>query len=228
MFKKLLQKLTVRNTLYYPGCLTKYSHPEIQANYEKILKKIGVDYIMLKELELCCGSPATKAGYKKDFNKIMKKNKELFQQYGIARIVTNCPACYHIFKYDYGMDAEHMTTVILKNIKKFEVGKFDEKISFHDPCHLGRYSDIYEPPREVLRYLGFEVVELRNHHEESLCCGGGGGLKSNHPDSANKIARLRLSQVKTKRVITPCPMCYANLKDNAKGVKVLEFSEVLV
>lgn len=227
MFKKLLQKLTVRNTLYYPGCLTKYSETNIQQNYEKILKKIGVDYIMLKELELCCGSPVMQAGYKKDFNKVKKKNLELFEKYGVARIVTNCPACYHVFKCDYGMHTEHMTTLILKNIKKFD-RKPEEKISYHDPCHLGRYSDIYEPPREALRAIGIEVVELRYNNEQSLCCGGGGGLKTNNPKTANKIAKLRISEIKTKKIITPCPMCYAHLKDNARGIKVLEFSEVFV
>lgn len=228
MFKKLLKKLTVRNTLYYPGCLTKYSLPKIKDNYEKILKKIGVDYIMLKELELCCGSPAIRGGYSKDFKDIKKKNLELFDRYGVAKIITNCPACYHIFKEEYGLDVEHASTLVLKNIDGFDKIKEKEQISYHDPCHLGRYSNIYEEPREVLRKLGYEVVELRNHHEESLCCGGGGGLKSNNPKVANKIAELRLSQVKTKKIVTPCPMCYAHLKENAKGIKVLEFSEVLV
>lgn len=228
MFKKLLQKLTVRNTLYYPGCLTKYSLPQIRENYEKILKKIGVDYIMLKELELCCGSPAIRGGYNNDFNNIKKKNLELFDRYGVAKIVTNCPACYHVFKEEYGLEVEHITSLVAKKIDRFDKGKFNERISYHDPCHLGRYSGIYEEPRQVLRALGFEVVELRNHNEQSLCCGGGGGLKSNNPDVANKIAKLRLKQVKTSKIITPCPMCYVHLKENAKGIEVLEFSEVLV
>lgn len=229
MFKKLIQKLTVRNTLYYPGCLTKYTQPEIQENYEKILKKVGVDYIMLKELELCCGSPAIRAGYKKDFKDIKKKNLKLFEEYGIARIITNCPACYHTFKYEYGFEAEHFSTLVLKNIKKFNDKQFDEEISYHDPCHLGRSSNLYEEPREALRKMGFKIVELRGHHENSLCCGGGGGLKSNFPKISNDVAKVRLTDIKTKRLITPCPMCYAQLKENApKGLKVIEFSEVFV
>jgi heterodisulfide reductase subunit D len=233
MFKKLLDKILgmVSNTLYYPGCLTKYSEPFIQENYEKLLKKLEIDYILLKEQELCCGSPALRAGYKQDFNDIKKKNLELFRQYGVARIITNCPACYHMLKTEYGLNVEHITQTVMKNLSRFDKDRFKgERITYHDPCHLGRYSDIYDEPRKILEYLGFEVVELRDNREKSLCCGGGGGLRGYNLEVARKIAKLRLKGVKTKKIITPCPMCYSHLKESAKdtGIEVLEFSEVLV
>ena len=233
MFGKLMEKIIgmVRNTLYYPGCLTKYSEPFIQENYEKILKKLEIDFIMLKEQELCCGSPAMRAGYKSDFQDIKKKNLALFKQYGIDRIITNCPACYHMLKVEYGLNAEHITQTVLKNIERFDKDKFKgEKITYHDPCHLGRYSDIYEEPRKILQHLGFEVVELKDNREQSMCCGGGGGLRGHDLAVARKIAKLRLKDVTTKKLITPCPMCYSHLKESAKGtdIEVMEFSEVLV
>jgi heterodisulfide reductase subunit D len=231
MFKRIMDKLLgmVKNTLYYPGCLTKYALPEILANYEKVLKKMDVDFIMLQEQEFCCGSPVIRAGYRKEFRQLKKDNLELFKQYGVSRIITSCPACYHMLKTEYGVEVEHMTQTVWKNIGKFDKDKFKgEKITYHDPCHLGRYSDIYEEPRKILEYLGFEVVELKDNHEKSLCCGGGGGIRSYDPDISKRIARLRLNQVKTKKMITPCPMCYSHLKENAKDIEVLEFSEVLV
>lgn len=233
MLHKIMDKLLgmVRNTLYYPGCLTKYALPEVLANYEKVLKKMDLDYIMLKEQEFCCGSPVIRAGYKKEFKQLKKDNIELFKQYGVAKIVTNCPACYNMLKAEYGLDVEHITQTVMRNLKRFDKDKFKgEKITYHDPCHLGRYSDIYEEPRKILEYLGFEVVEMRDNHENSLCCGGGGGIRGYSPEVSKKIAKLRLSQVKTKKVISPCPMCYSQLKENAKGtdIEVLEFSEVLI
>jgi heterodisulfide reductase subunit D len=231
MFKKIMDKLLgmVRNTLYYPGCLTKYALPEILANYEKVLKKMDIDFIMLKEQEFCCGSPVIRAGYRKEFKQLKKENIELFKQYGVSRIITSCPACYHMLKTEYGFEVEHMTQTVWKNINRFDKDKFKgEKITYHDPCHLGRYSDIYEEPRKILEYLGFEVVELKDNHEKSMCCGGGGGIRSYDIEAAKKIAKLRLGQLKTKKIITPCPMCYSQLKENAKDIEVLEFSEVLV
>jgi Fe-S oxidoreductase len=231
MLKGLMDKILgmVRNTMYYPGCLTKYALPEILANYEKILKKMEIDYIMLKEQELCCGSPILRAGYKAEFKRLQKENLELFKQYGVSKIITSCPACYHMLKEEYGLEVEHIAKTVLKNIGKFDKDKFKgEKITYHDPCHLGRYSGIYDEPRKVLEYLGFEVVELKDNHEKSMCCGGGGGLRSYKSDVAKRVAKLRLMQVGTKRIITPCPMCYAHLKENAKDIDVLEFSEVLI
>jgi Fe-S oxidoreductase len=233
MFKELLNRILgmVSNTLYYPGCLTKYSEPHLEENYEKILKKMDIDFIMLREQELCCGSPAIRAGYRYDFNDIKNKNLNLFKQYGVSRIITNCPACYHMLKTEYGLKVEHITQTVLKNITRFDKGKFSgEKITYHDPCHLGRYSDIYDEPRKILEYLGYEVVELKDNKEKSMCCGGGGGLRGHDLSTAKKIAKARLKDVKTKRIITPCPMCYAHLKEAAKDteVEVIEFSEVLI
>jgi Fe-S oxidoreductase len=233
MFNKIIDKLLgmVKNTLYYPGCLTKYALPEIYANYEKILRKMDIDYIMLKEQELCCGSPVLRAGYRSEFRRVKKENLELFRQYGVAKIITSCPACYNMLKEEYGVDVEHITQTVWKNISKFDKDKFKgEKITYHDPCHLGRYSGIYNEPRDILKYLGFEVVEMKDNHERSLCCGGGGGLRSYDLEASKRIAKLRLSQVKTKKLITSCPMCYSQLKENAKDrdIEVLELSEVLV
>ena len=228
MFKKLLDKLTGGNTLYYPGCLTHFVLPEIEENYQNILRGVGVDVIFLPEFN-CCGSPVVNAGYLSDFKDLKGMNKDFFSKYGVTKIITNCPACYKVLK-DYeaeNMEVEHIIRVIDGNLDKIDV-KHTGEITYHDPCHLGRQGGIYDEPRNILDSIGFDVVELRFCRDESMCCGGGAGLKTNYPEISDKIAKMILASVETDRLVTPCPLCYKHLKDNSKGVEVLEFSEVLV
>jgi len=236
IFKKLLGG----NILYYPGCLTKFVAKDLEENYKKILTRIGIDFIQLKNLELCCGSPVLNAGYKKDFENLMNKNLEVFKEHSINKIITSCPACFKTFSQTYrelkgwDIEVEHTTVTIWKSIEKGKLKinrKFNEKITYHDPCHLGRHSKIYDEPRNILKALGFEIVEMRNSRENALCCGAGAGLKTNQPDLANKIAVRRLQQAEDKNIkkmITCCALCYAHLKENSKGViEVFELSQVL-
>ncbi len=226
MFEKILGKLNFGNTLYYPGCLTHHALPDIERNYEKILRILGVDFIFLPEFN-CCGSPVTHAGYRKDFENLKGKNMEFFKKYSINKIITNCPACYKILS-GYGINVEHITQTVWKRIEKIEASHTG-KITYHDPCHLGRQSNIYDEPRNILKAIGFEVVELQSSMENSMCCGGGGGLKTNYPELSDGIASDVLKRVKTEKLVTPCPMCYAHFKENApEGLKVMELSEVLV
>ena len=226
MFKKILEKLSGGNTLYFPGCLTHYVLPNIEENYKNILRKLNIDFIFLPDFN-CCGSPVTHAGYKNDFEDLKKKNIEFFKKFGIKRIITNCPACFKILKENYPeLKIEHIIQVLVKNLNKLKKSKEGE-ITYHDPCHLGRHSNIFDEPREILKHIGFKVVELSNNKEKSLCCGAGGGLKTNNPDLSNKIGKSVIDKCKTKYFVTPCPMCYKHFKDNSKNVKVLEFSEVI-
>lgn len=214
------------NTLYYPGCVTKFLAPDLYNNYVALLKKCGVNFIVIPEFK-CCGSPAKRAGYADDFAALSQKNRELFKKYNVTRIITNCPGCCDTLRAA-GFEAEHISMVLLKNIKKLKI-KNTGKISYHDPCHLGRYLGIFDEPRKILALTGFEVVEFENFREKSFCCGAGGGLKTNNPVLSSKIARERLSQAKTDRIVTPCPMCYLQLKEHAgEDKEVYELSQVLI
>lgn len=228
MFKKFLGGLTNRNVLYYPGCLSKFAQVDIANNYLKILRFLGMNVITLKDFELCCGLPALNAGYKEDFNNLKEKNLKLFKEHGVGKIITNCPACYYVFSKEYKMDTEHITQLLVKYVNQFRKWYDNEKVTYHDPCYLGRGSGIYDEPRKILKEIGFEVIEFDRNRNHSFCCGGGGGLKTNSPTIANEIAKERLRQCKTKKIITTCPMCYAHLKENAQGIEVLELSEVLI
>ncbi len=236
-FTKLLDKIIPKNILYYPGCLTKVKLPEVQKNYEDILHAIGIDFIMLKDFEYCCGSPVLRAGMRKDFEEIKEKNIQVFKERGVGLIITNCPACYNVFKYeykieDYGIKIEHITQTLKRNEAKLKKKlKNDKKLDifYHDPCHLGRLSNIYEEPRDILKDCGVNVCELSHNHKNSMCCGGGGGLTNNNPELAKTIAKNTLSELDDGSCLTsPCPMCYYQFKHNSKDtIEVKEYSEIL-
>lgn len=233
---KIISKLLRTNVLYYPGCLTKFVLPDIQKKYEKILSNINISFIKLKDVEACCGSPVLNSGYFKDFEKIANENYNTFVRHGIKKIITNCPACFHIFKNEYpetvknwDIKVEHITQTINKNISKIKPGK-PEYVTYHDPCHLGRKSKVYNEPRGIIKKSGKKIIEMKLNKGNSFCCGGGGGVKSNFNELSNSIAKERIKQAEEKEVntiITSCPMCYLNLKENSNKIKVKEMSEVI-
>ena len=225
MLKRLLERLAGSNTLYYPGCVTHYALPEVERRYEELLRRAGMDFIMLPGETLCCGSPVKRAGYSADFEDLKAKNLEIFARFSVHKIITNCPGCYHTLKHDYGLETYHVTQVLVQ--RKTREQEEGLPVTYHDPCHLGRWSGIYDEPRELLASAGWEVTELPENREYSLCCGAGGGVKANFPDLANAVARQRLSYVKNGRLCTACPLCYAHFKENADGIEVLELSEAL-
>lgn len=232
-----LDKIFGGNILYYPGCLTKFVAKDLGKKYKKILQKLGIDFIELSELELCCGSPALKAGYVKDFRNLAKKNLEIFKEHAVKKIITNCPACFMIFKKEYkktlgddwNIEVEHITQTINSKFNPKTLNSKKGKVTFHDPCHLGRQMGVYEEPREIIKKLGYEIEEMELNRKESFCCGGGGGVKSNEPELANRIAKDRIEQAKktgTKILVTCCPLCYLNLKENARDIEVRELSQL--
>lgn len=229
MFKRWLEKLAGSNTLYYPGCVTRYALPEVGKRYEELLRRAGVDLIILPGETLCCGSPVKRAGYTADFAELKRKNLDTFARFSVRKIITNCPGCYHTFKHDYGLEAYHVAQVLAQRQWKGKRTRITngDALTYHDPCHLGRWSGVYDEPRQLLAQTGWVVAELPDNQEHSLCCGAGGGLKSNFPELADAIAQNRLAQVENGRLCTACPLCYAHFKANANGVEVIELGEAL-
>ena len=235
----LLDKLAGSNTLYYPGCMTKFVLRDLGKRYEELLRKAGTDFIKLKDLEVCCGSPALNGGYAEDFKILAENNLKVFREHGVKRIITSCPACLRVFTQEYpkilkdwDIDVEHATQALLRAVKegRLKPGKKALTVTYHDPCHLGRYCKIYQEPRELLKSMGITVKEMELSKEQAFCCGGGGGVKANFPELANSIAGERMEQAKktgARTLVTCCPMCCSHLKDNAKGMDVKEISELL-
>lgn len=236
----LINKIFKGNTLYYPGCATKFAAPFLIEKYEKILKGIGIDYIKLNDLELCCGSPALNAGYGKDFYDLAKKNLQIFKDHSVKKIITNCPACFKVFKNDYkeilgdewNIEVQHIVVTLIEQLKNKKINLKNQNITvtYHDPCHLGKQSKIFDEPREVLAKAGVKIKEMKFSKDKSFCCGGGGGVKSNNKEAANKIAAERLAMANETGMnilITPCPMCYLNLKENSQQMEIKEFAEMI-
>lgn len=226
MLKRWLEKLSGANLLYYPGCVTRFALPDVQARYEDLLQRAGVDFIVLPGEALCCGSPVKRAGYVSDFEELKTRNMAVLKRFSVREIVTNCPGCYHTLKHDYGLETYHVSQVLAPGRQEI-TGDARPTLTYHDPCHLGRWSGITEEPRRLLARAGWQIEELPDNRENSLCCGAGGGLKSNFPNLANAIAKQRLAQVQNGRLCTACPLCYAHFRENADGIEVLEFGQAL-
>lgn len=235
MLGKLINRLKSLggNTIYYPGCLTRFAGKHIEENYRKILGVLGIDFIMLPEFR-CCGSPVISAGFREDFERLEKEHLDILRKYSVRRIITNCPSCYKMLAESFsghGIEVEHMTRLLAHNLDKLPArSHYGERICYHDPCHLGRGSGIFDEPRKVLRMLGFDVIEMKNSGELSLCCGGGGGVRSNYKELSAKIAGIRIAQCNEKKLVTPCTLCYLHMKESSRdtGIEVFEFSEVIV
>lgn len=237
IFKNILDKILWSNTLYYPWCLTKIMIPEIQQNYETILHNLWIDFIKLTDQEYCCWSPVLRAWLRHDFEEIKEKNIKIFKEHAVGLIITNCPACYNMLKYQYKLEEEHWIKVehITQTLKRYEskIKSHDEnwEITYHDPCHLWRHSGVYEEPRDIIKKYWYKINELKNNRENSMCCWWGWGLVNNNPELSEKICNQLLFEVgEWKTMTSPCPMCYFQFRKYAwdKNIKVKEFSEIVL
>ncbi len=177
----------------------------------------------LQDDELCCGSTVKRLGQQKVFEKLRDDNINLIKSIGARRIVVPCAGCLKTFRQDYGellQDVEvlHSSEYILKtlNEKRLRIPPVMIRVTYHDPCHLGRHLEMYDTPREVLKSVkGLKLVEMENSREKAKCCGGGAGVKTAYPEVASKVAVKRLKEAEatgTNILVTTCPFCVQTLK----------------
>lgn len=226
------------STLYWPGCYSSAKHKDQVSAYKKIMKKLGISFYMLDEF-VCCSGVLINAGYESEARKLSRDNFELFKKEGVKKIITSCPLCYKTFSKDYpemlpdwNIETEFILNVILDKIKqktKLVKNFIKEKIVYHDPCYLGRYSEIYDEPRELLELVGYDLVELKHNKETALCSGACGNLKQTNPELANQISKDLIKEIKLtgSKVITPDSRVYVHLKENLKDIPIYDFSEAL-
>jgi Fe-S oxidoreductase len=212
----------------------------------RIMQAAGINFGILGVEETCCGDPARRMGDEYLFQTLCQKNIEILRGYNIKKIITTCPHCFNTLKNEYpqfGGDFEviHHTQLIADLIRdgKLRIGGTDGKrLAYHDSCYLGRYNDIYQAPREILRAIsGTESVELARSGPRSFCCGGGGGHMWMEEPPEKRVNVRRAEQIvdaKVDVVATACPYCLSMLEDGLKAkeaeesVKAMDLSELVI
>ena len=231
--------------LYYTGCMATYRMDSIARSTIELLKRAGVDFKMLGDEEWCCGSVLLRTGNRELAKEVAEHNVKAFKDAGADIIITSCAGCFKTLRNDYpklvGMDGIRVMSspeFILELIKdgKIRLRSSGKKITFHDPCHMGRHSNVYDAPRDVLKSVeGVELVEMARTRENSRCCGSGGGVRSGFGDLANKMADVRIEEAAETGatvVTSPCPFCTYALADaakrNGKPIQAVDFAELML
>jgi len=232
--------------LYFVGCTAAYD-PNIRdmaIDTARVLGKANVDFGTLGNEEGCCGSTLLRTGLLVPARRMVEKNIELFEKASPSTIVTSCAGCYKTIRQDYpkvgrvGARIVHISqhvNELIDSRKLVPAKKVEARVTFHDPCHLGRHNKLYEEPRKILEAIpGLKLVEMERNREDARCCGAGGGVKTAFPDLAQKISALRVEDAeKTGADIltTSCPFCYQSLKDAvvARGsrLRMLDMMELV-
>lgn len=210
--------------VYFAGCLTSYRNPDIAQATIRILSKFGAT--MLPD-EQCCGSPLIRLGEMPDA--AMEANLKQIREAGAKTVVTSCAGCYKTLSNNYSMNGikvQHISQFLADHLKELNLPRLDLRVTYHDPCHLGRHSKVYDAPRNVIKQI-CELLEMKNIKDKARCCGGGGGVRSGYPDLSLAIAKKRLGDVpdKVDYIITSCPMCHRNLSE--VGLNVLDLTKLV-
>ncbi|MFA4985814.1 MAG: heterodisulfide reductase-related iron-sulfur binding cluster [Candidatus Brocadiia bacterium] len=211
----------------------------------QILKKANVKFAILGPEEGCCGDPARRLGNELLFQMSAQENIEVMKNYGVKKIITACPHGYRILAHEYRQfggeyEVEHYTTFVRRLISEGRlnlVAKSGAKVTYHDSCYLGRWSGIYDEPRELLKATGAKIVEMDRNRDWSFCCGGGGGRMFLEEDRGERINRLRTDMAAAtgaSTIAVACPFCLTMLEDGIKErgledkLKAAEICEIIL
>jgi heterodisulfide reductase subunit D len=216
--------------VFFVGCVSAYFPMvyKVTQSFVEILSRANVDFTLLGAEEWCCGFPLIGAGMRTGTQELIQHNLEKVREKGAQRVVFACPSCYHTWHEEYNTELllHHATQFIPELIREGKIQFREEKVrvTYHDPCDLGRVSGLYEPPREILRAMpGVELVEMADHAEHCKCCGGGGNLEMVDSDLSAALAREKIKQIQatgTSTVITACQQCVRTIMTTARREKI--------
>jgi len=233
--------------LYFPCCYLCYDPrlKKVARATATILNRAGVDFGILGAKENCCGESIRKTGDEDVFKRLAKENIKTFIDNGVKKILVSSPHCYHTFKNEYpefmvNFEVVHISQYIFQLIHegRLELTKeYGGKVTYHDPCYLGRHNGIYGEPREVLKKIpGLELNEMAESRVDSFCCGGGGGRIWMETPKGERFSDLRLEQavgVGAEVLVTACPYCITNFEDsrlnreNSDIIEIKDITEIL-
>ncbi len=214
--------------LYFACCYPSYDKrlKNVAVATANILKKANVSFGILGSKESCCGESIRKTGDEELFQTLAKENIKTFIDNGVRKILVSSPHCYHTFKIEYpefmvNFEIVHITELLSELIEnnKLKIEKeYNKKVTYHDPCYLGRHNGIFNEPRKILENIpGLQLVEMKDFAKNSLCCGGGGGRVWMETEKDERFSNLRLQQaidVEAEVLITSCPYCIAMFEDS--------------
>lgn len=207
---------------------------KIAMSFARLLNEAGVKFAILGNKERNSGDTARRLGNEFLFQDLAEKNIKEFEKAEVKKIVTIDPHAYNVFKNEYpdfGFEAEvyHHTELLAELVKDGRLQpshEVKEKITYHDSCYLGRYNEVYEPPRDILKQIpGVEVVEMQRNRQNGMCCGAGGGLMWSEEKTGNRVNVARTEQalkVEPTTISSGCPFCLTMLSDGTKAKEVEE------
>ena len=233
--------------LYFPCCYPSYDPRlrKVAAATAHILNRAGVDFGILGSKESCCGESLRKAGNEALFRRLAKENIKTFIDHGVKKILVSSPHCYHTFKNEYSefkvnFEVVHVSQYLFELINEGRLEltqEYGKRVTYHDPCYLGRHNGIYDEPREVLKKIpGLELIEMADTREDSLCCGMGGGRIWMETAKGERFSDLRLEQadeVGAEVLVTCCPYCITQFEDSrltlkdSEAIQIKDITEVL-
>src|SRR5690606_8141902 len=235
--------------LFWVGCAGSFDDrtKKITKAFVKLLNNAGVEFAVLGTEESCTGDPAKRAGNEFLFQMQAFTNIEVLNGYEVKKIVTTCPHCFNTIKNEYpslGGTYEVMHhTQFLKSLidegkLKIEGGQFKGKrITFHDPCYLGRANNIFEAPRELIEKLDAELVEMKKCGKKGMCCGAGGAQMFKEPEKGDKDVNVERTEQALETspnfIATGCPFCNTMMTDGIKHhnkekeVEVIDIAELI-
>jgi len=228
------------DTVLFVGCNAAYRRQEIAVSTAKILKGAGVEFAVLQD-EWCCGSPLLRAGNIDAAERMIKHDVDLLKEKNVKRLVTACAEGYMAISKDWPkvtgalpFEVLHMSQLMAELISKGKIRlkrRINEKVTYHDPCHLGRVMGIYDEPREVLRAIpGVELVEMYPTRHAAWCCGAGGGLKDSNPALALAIGAEKvplIMETGASVLASSCPFCKTHFVDVIERAgKLIEVKDV--
>ena len=246
---ELMSKGEQADVLFWVGCAGSFDDraKKITKAFVKILNKANVKFAVLGTEESCNGDPARRAGNEFLFQMQAMTNIEVMNAYKVQKIVTACPHCFNTIKNEYPelggkYDVIHHTQLLKDLLDEGKItikgGRFEgKKITFHDPCYLGRANDVYEAPRELITKLDAELVEMKRCKTKGLCCGAGGAQMFKEPEKGNKDINIERTEdalaVTPNFIATGCPFCNTMMTDGIKNkekeneVQVMDIAEMI-
>ncbi|MFN3952096.1 MAG: (Fe-S)-binding protein [Thermaurantimonas sp.] len=235
--------------VFWVGCAGSFDDraKRITRSLASILQKAGITFGILGTEESCTGDPAKRAGNEFLFQMMAMQNIQVLNGYEVKKIVTACPHCFNTLKNEYPelggtYEVVHHTQLIndlLKSNKlKIQGGAFKgKKITYHDPCYLGRANGEYEAPREVIRALDADLAEMKRSRAKGLCCGAGGAQMFKEPERGNKDINIERTEealaTGSEIIAAACPFCNTMMTDGVKNkekegsVKVYDIAELV-